>query len=170
MAGVGCLDQPRDLGLAQEDRNGLIAPGRHRHHRRVVVDEIFSTQVFHKTLQRRQFSCDRRTGLAGGIQVCHMASRRLHVEIRAFQPGHLLAGLGGEPRQVLRDIALVRANGMRRDVPIVLEKREKLLMGMPTFTLGEHIPTLHIECGEERRGAMAGVAVGDAFDIAQGQR
>ena len=49
----------------------------------------------------------------------------VHVEIGRRQRRHLLAGLARDPGEVLRDVALVGAHGVRRDVAIEFEIGEE---------------------------------------------
>ena len=52
----------------------------------------------------------------------------------------------------------------------VAEKGEKLLMPVASLALREHFAGLNVQRGEERRGAMARVVVGDALHVAQAER
>lgn len=88
----------------------------------------------------------------------------------------MVAGMARQPR--LHLLVLVRAVIVEDQMQLeilgntrfeAVEERQKFLMSMAPLALGEDLARLDVESGEEGSCTVAGVIVGDAFDIPQAQ-
>src|SRR6266700_5227022 len=58
-----------------------------------------------------------------------------------------------------------------RDIAVeMMEKREKFLVAMASFALGDDRPIQHVKRGKQRSGAVPKVIMGHALDVAEPHR
>ena len=130
----------------------------------VVLDDPFALQVMHEGARPRQFPRHRRPRLAGAIEGRDPVPNAEAVELRGGQLRNADVVAGCHPREVLGDVDLVGAHGVRRDVSIQLEEPEKRLEMLSQVF--RHVG--HVAAGEQP--ATAGSSLGAAAAKCHGQR
>ena len=122
---AGAVDEPGHLLLRQMRRHADFALRRRHQRAGIVVDQPFAAEVAEKRARGRELARGRGARQAALVQLGEKAADAPAIEVRRLEGGALDAGGRGDVLEKLRQIALVRADRVRRGVAIKPEKLQK---------------------------------------------